>query len=397
MNAAAANQQRAQAYANLRARAPNLTPGGSYRQLVSAPAALGAEMRTFMEFQPSKFGGKFRDAVCIRGTEWIGPVIVPANAPTGKCLRNDYIQPGEFADSRLAQFGQLYEKFLFTKLRQRYTPAVGSGQVGSILLAYDRDISDPTPPVSSQGVRQYMSWQDTVQGNVWAPHTLEAKLESPETGFYTDSAPGGDDRLAYQGQTYVALVDPCGNVADLNIGNVSLDYELHLFVPQLQPPTGTLWASNNGTVPPLLADALRQYTVPAAGSIRSPVSNLQWTPGLQQAGAIANAIRLAEGLYRLTNRVTVGAAPAGTLTFNSPTIIPLEPLPAPAPQPQVRAIQNVAQASANQPAYWDGLVDVPRGGADVYQNFASVTTTFADSALALEKIGPYLADINAIF
>lgn len=359
----------------------------------AAPAALGSEFHSSMEFLPSKRKGGYRDSICIRGQEWLGPVTVPANAVAGQTLRNDYVQPGAMLGTRLAQFGQLYEKFLFTRLNLRYTPAIGSGQAGSIILAYDRDISDPTPPATQQAVREYLSWEDSIQGNVWAPHVLRSKLESPETGFYTDDSNGGDERLSYQGQFYVAIADPLGNASPINIGSVSLEYELHLFVPQLQTPVVTAAFSNSGGTLPTAADALRQYGVTASGVLASAAANLLWAPKGQTAGSTSSAIRLAEGLYRFFNRAVQSSA--GGLTFSAPTLIALEPVAAVGSQPQVRQIQQASSAAVADTCFWDGLLDVPRGGADLLQTFATFGATPSTSAMNIQRIGDYLPDVSA--
>jgi len=376
-----------------RGQSPSLNGGRGYRTTISAPAAIGGELKTFMEFVPSPYRAKYRDAIRIRGTEWLGNVTVPANAVAGTMLRNDYIQPNEFANSRLAQFGQLYEKFLFQKLDMLYTPAVGSNQVGSILLAYDRDISDATPPASEQGIRQYLSWEDSVEGNVWSPHVMRTKLEAPDAGYYSNPVTGGDDRVAYQGQTYVALVNPCGNSSALLIGNVCIQYVLDLFVPQLETITPTLQVQNATTFP-TAADALRQYATTAAGVAFTAASRLGWLPKLQASGSVVNAIRLAEGVYRMVNRAEQTAA-AGSFAFSTPVITTLEPAPAPAPQPAVRALANLAGLPSGN-AVADFLLAIPKGGADVSQasNGAGVVD---GTVFSLDRIGPYMADLSGIF
>lgn len=375
---------------------PSLTPVGSTRMLAAAPAALGQEMRTRMEFLPSPFRTKYRDAIRIRGTEWIGPVVVPAGAIRGQCLRNDYVQPQQFVNSRLAQFGLLYEKFLFQELKQRYTPSIGSGQAGSILLAYDRDISDPTPPASEQGIRQYMSWEDTVQGNVWAPHELTARLQAPETGFYTDEVAGGDDRLSYQGQFYVALVDPLGNASDVTIGNTCLEYVIDFFVPQLQAPLVTGNFTNSGGTGPAAGDAFIPFASPQPGAGATAVSNLAWRP--TQGGLLGPSqtiINLAEGTYRILQNLQQTGA--GVTAFTPSVITPKEPEPAPAPQPLKRTMANVAANVAGDLAYIDELVAVPRGGGVLSRTMTTLPASVGSGQLLVEKIGPYMSNLVSIF
>jgi hypothetical protein len=386
-----------QAVQNMRARfsgAPNLNSGAGVRLLQAAPAAIGAEMRTFMEFVPSPYRNRYRDAIRIRGREWLGPVIVPANAVAGTTLRNDYVAPQEFADSRLAQFGQLYEKFLFQRLEWEYTPSVGSSQAGSILLAYDRDISDPTPPATTQGIRQFLSWEDSVEGNVWAPHACRAKLEQPETGFFTDNATGGDDRLAYQGQSYVALVDPCGNGSPLLIGNVSVVYELDLFVPQLQTPIVTAKVGNVVTAP-TAADAFLPYVKTAAGFVQTLATvGSQLLPQFTPANVTA-AVKAVEGTYRLLT--TAVQAGAGAVDLAPPVLTPIEPIPATSPQPVTRLLNFYTSAVAGDLAYEDWLLAVPKGGAYITQGYTTFTGGVNAGTFTIDKVAPYVADLTSIF
>lgn len=394
-----ANMTRKAAFKNAAKRAAQPKISGNGQKLVSAaPAAYGSEMRSdFNFFRPA---GKFRDALGVRGTEWIGPVTVPANAVAGQVLRNDYVQPAEFGDSRLALFGQMYEKFRFRRLRYRFIPAVGSTQPGSLLLAYDRDISDPTPPPGAQAIRQFMSWADSVQGNAWMNHTLTAQLECPDAGYYTDESVGGDERLCYQGQFYVAVVNPFGNAADLVIGNMVLEYDLELFVPQLQARVPTAHIDNTGATKPAAGDAFQQYIKDAAGVIKTAATVLSYVPSFANPGSYQAKIKLAEGLYRLVNTINTLAA-SGTNTVLKPPKIELieETCPAPAPQPQVRTLNTAdGLAGENGTCMWDGLLDIPKGGAYVSQDFSVVTdSTLGGSSMTLNKLGPYLADLTSIF
>lgn len=396
---ATANAQRNAALSKAKNAGPKIS-GDGQKLIAAAPAAFGSEMRSRFDFYHP--GGKFKDALGVRGTEWVGPVVVPANAVTGQILRNDYVQPAAFSESRLSMFGQMYEKFRFRRLRLRFVPAVGSNQPGSLLLAYDRDISDPNPPPGSAGVRQCMSWADTVQGNAWLAHALDAKLECPDTGYYTDEAVGGDERLCYQGQFYTMVVNPFGNTVDLTVGNLVLDYELELFVPQLQTVIPTAHVDQTGTTGPTKEDAFQQYVQGVAGAVKTAATIANMLPKKQTAGALVNAIRLAEGVYRLTNAINTTEDNTTQKTIRDPVVTPLEPAPAPAPQPQVRVLHSAPGIPATSGyAVWDGLIDVPRGGADITQDIQDVGAWFgADyggSSLAIEKLGPYLPDLTSIF
>lgn len=324
----------------------------------------------------------------------MGQVVVQATELVGQAYLEFYLNPMEFSQSRIMQFGQMYEKFLFEVLDVDYSPQQPSTQKGSLVLAYDRDVSDATPPSSTAGLRQYLAFEDSVYGNVWVPKRLRARLQAPETGFYTNPAPGGDDRLAYQGQVYVACMEPSGLAAGTVLGDIVLRYRIHFFVPQLDLQLPTLSGNNNGTVVPTLTDVLTQFTGTAAGSGLTPSSYLEWLPAV---GRLATtSIKMAEGLYRYT--MGVNQSGAGAIQLKPPFILPLEPLAAPAPVPQVKVLTNIGTNTSGSDSLWDGLLSIPRGGAYVTQ--AAVTMSAGapgPSWLQLMKLGPYLSDLSSVF
>ena len=82
--------------------------------------------------KPILLVGEFHDDQSARFDR---PLVGPSGAELLRMLNESGII--SFTSSRLAQFGTMYEKFLFTKLNMHYTPSVGSGQAGSILLAHN--------------------------------------------------------------------------------------------------------------------------------------------------------------------------------------------------------------------------------------------------------------------
>ena len=158
----------------------------------------------------------------------------PSHDRKGVVCNEIYINPSELGGTRLQQYASLYEKYLFDFLEFEYLPATGSTQPGAIILAYDRDISDPTPPPNEQGVRQFSAMEGARDGNVWSKHVVRARLQAPDAGYYTNPVAGGDDRLAYQGQFYLATTVPSGLDAGTTLGRLRIHYRCHFFVPQLE-------------------------------------------------------------------------------------------------------------------------------------------------------------------
>jgi hypothetical protein len=357
----------------------------------AAPAALGADFQTYVRESrmQRKYKGELKDAVVIEGCEYLGPVQVPAEEVPGAAYMEIYIAPGEFAGTRLSLYSRLYEKFVFENLDFMYVPAVGSEVAGQLVIAHDRDISDSTPPASQQGVRQYLSMEDAKAGNVWQPHTAKCPLRAPEDGFFTNPVTGGDDRLAYQGQTYVACVVPSGLAEGATLGTLLMRYKCVFFIPQLENELAitTVLADADTSAPlPVLNNDLDLFGQIITGTPLGLSGPPQWVPKLQADGTYA--ITLPEGLYSLLSSLTglTGFFPApGVLTAIplAPTIEVLEPAAPPAPQAAVEPyLQTSASADAGSGTsplvgtpVWQGYLNIPRGGARLRQRLRVTNTS----------------------
>ena len=386
---------------------------------VDAPAAVGFDYQTFFRETSVKRkmkGGGFRDAICVEGREWIGSVQVPDEEIPGAVYDEFYMSPAEFAGTRLSLYSRLYEKFLFEESDFEYIPGQGSDKAGSLIIAYDRDISDPTPPATDQGVRQFLAMEDAVAGNVWTPHRAKCPLRAPEDGFFCNPVVGGDDRLAYQGQLYIACMLPSGLTAGASLGSILLHYKCLFFIPQLENELSTVESEGTGAgvvtsaAPGTFMDVLGAV---ATSAITKGVQ--QYLPKLQADGTWA--ITLPEGLYDYmtslsggTNTV-VGAGSAVTRLFE-PTLEALEPQPAPAPQPMVEIVEmtgkpvvansqdlfmpevSTSDAELIPTVLSRAYLSVPRGGARVRQAMlgilnsgTGVTWASPKSGLTLTKLG----------
>lgn len=379
-----------------------------------APNATGFDFQTF--FRESKVkrkvGGQLKDAVVIEGMEYLAPVAVPdsfsgiAEVP-GQVYNEIYLAPGEFGGTRLSLYARLYEKFLFEEMDFMYLPAVGSGTPGQLVIAHDRDISDPTPPATQQGVRQFMAMEDQKSGNVWNPHVAKCPLRSIEEGFFCNPVVGGDDRLAYQGQVYVACVVPTGLNPGATIGTLLIRYKCVFMVPQLENELLVATVDEEGD-PTELEVPLGTISEYDFLSYLAPLwqGNLTWQPKLQGDGTFASTLQ--EGLYRWEANMGGEANPAGggiLAAIEPPLLEALEPMPAPAPQPEAKVFNqtSVSMPSGGDPistATWSGYLNVPRGGARLRQRmnastFGSTSTNIDNPNFFtnLIRLGGYVFDL----
>lgn len=331
--------------------------------------------------------GKFKDSVVVHGKEWVGQVVVPASEVSGSRYLEFYISPQEFGGGRLEAFSRLYEKFLFRKFKFRYCPTQPNTQKGSVILAFDRDISDATPPANAQGVRQYLAFQGAQFAPVSAQQAMDIKLEAPETGFFTNAAIGGDDRLAFQGQIYVACLEPTALGVATVLGDVIVEYECELFVPQLEAPNALLQVQSTGGTLDTTNDLMKKFAPGGSASVATGLGNVAWQPVVDSLGKYA--IKAAEGLYGMT--ATISQTGAGGITIAPPTVTPLEPALAPAPLPIVKQLIFSPSVAVGDVSIMDYLIAVPKGGGLIYDTLSTLTGLTATSvaSLVFNRLGSY--------
>lgn len=177
-------------------------------------------------------GAKYKDAIRVYGHELIGPV--PSTA-TGafNVLANYFLNPQVFQGTRLAQFSSLYEKYVFRKLKIHFDSAMPSTATGQYTIAFDKDISDETPPASLIGLRQMMAFQNSGLSAIWDNSTLDVELSDPQDFYYTNTSQSlaGDERLVYQGQFYLMVAS---QLSLAMAGNFWIEYVIDLYDPQLE-------------------------------------------------------------------------------------------------------------------------------------------------------------------
>jgi hypothetical protein len=294
----------------------------------------------------------------------MAPVKSGTTIAEGTVLTNTYINPLDvaFANTRLAAFGRLYEKYIFRKLKFHFQPAVAASQNGQIIMAYDRDIGDETPSADFNGLRQYMAMAGTRSTQVWKPCTIDCPLTDTQDFYYTDYSGYGDMRLAYQGQFYAAIMS---NVpASTNLGNLWVEYEVQLFDPQLQSPVKQGLARNTSTSTTKPAKVSEEAKAAWDNLVNYAPNNIKQTIKFVEAAAnLAEHAHfdLPGGVYQVIQ--TMLQIPNAAAFFTDPTV-----------QPKVTGSSVIIEEVEDLPgvtgggAYCRHNITVPEGGALMWGN-----------------------------
>jgi len=195
------------------------------------PAAVGTrimssatQFRTKLVRDPKKYPG----SIGITGHEYLDAVST-TTATEGMNLLTIYLNPNEFANTRLQKYAELYDKYIFRRFTLHYTSADPSTATGQYIIAYDRDYADTTPSADSDGIREYFAMSGSQISNVYLSSSFKCPLGDPQDFFYTNNT-GYDGRLVFQGQLYMAAVS--GTTFH---GSLWIEYECEFFDPQLDP------------------------------------------------------------------------------------------------------------------------------------------------------------------
>lgn len=400
-----------QALANLRARAKQNgfaqggnravmhvpTTRGNNGTVVAAPQSVGRRMQS--EWIVSN--GSRRGSIRVKGQDWLGRITASLSEVPGYVYLEIYINPLEIAGTRLSLFAQLYDKYRFGMLKFHFVPAGSTQTRGAVLLAYDRDISDATPPPNDNGVRQFMAMMDSVSSPIWAPCTAVCPLSHPEEGLWCNPVAGGDDRLSYQGQLYIACMEPSSLAAGQSIGDLFMEYDVEFFDPQLDQTVPIANIAVPSSTSPDPGDLLKTLA-PNAGFGAGAYSG---TPGLMpkiDPVTLKGFLDAAQGVYRLTQAISQAAGLPGAIVGSPPVVIPNVTRAPPAPQPIVTMIRQLDADPASDVSseYSEFIVAVPPGGGKIFWNLANSAgvSTASDQYGTFEKISPNWFDpVQALF
>jgi hypothetical protein len=322
-----------------------------------APAAESMERVSFFKVLPTNKEGAIR----IHGQDYIGTLLTPSTVNPGTNIANYLLNPLAplFGQTRLQAFGQLYEKYIFKRLKFHYSPAVPTSELGQIVISYDRDVADATPEASQKGIHEYLAMAGARTTSVWKPLTIDCPLTDTQDFFYTGYAGVGDMRLAYQGQLYVANV--VNTAVNKNIGSIWVEYDCILMDPQLESLAtegGAVAGSSttNGAANAAWNGMLAKSLAPAVGNLVFGVDN-----------ATGNSCFTAQpGLYQLMQTIKNSS---GNITFNPPGYIPLQA----GQTVTVTPIDSANCITSSGGFRLDQLL-VPTGGAKIFGNVSNGIT-----------------------
>jgi hypothetical protein len=162
-------------------------------------------------------------------------------------LFSQNLTPTELVGTRLNKFCDLYEKFVFTKVKFHYVPSVPTTTAGQMVLSYDQDPSDQRPDGTTfDTVRQLMGNRSAILTQLYEPRTLNCDLRIPNDGYFTSyNNPNvtQDPRLYYQG---TLLIGAGPSMAPgLSPGCLWIEYEIEFFAPAVEGATDGILAISN--------------------------------------------------------------------------------------------------------------------------------------------------------
>lgn len=335
--------------------------------MVSVPAATGGINKTAFSVLSSNRGN---GAVCIRGKDYLGLITIPVagTSPAGTTVFNMPISPSapQLQSSRLSRFSQMYDKFFFKRLKFHFTAQTPTTTQGSIIVAYDHDAADATPPVSESGIQALMSFQDSVTAPAWASVDLDCHVRNDAQDWYYTNFVDEEERIAFQGQLYVTVLTGYSVGSFLSAW---VEYEVDFWDPQLDP-------SSNTETKSFLAGAVVSNTANAAfnplagvwGTSANNPLNPFIQPGVDSAGN--SYLNILKGGAYLLEQIAKQSSAGTFTTFNTPTVSVNHP-------GQTATITNnesLAAIGAGTSAYRKDLLKIPFGGAKVYGTAAGADT-----------------------
>jgi hypothetical protein len=201
----------------MRAAAPNAAVGS----VQAAPVAVSKAITTFRRNPPSRYVNR----------EFLGTVT--SNTTTALAITSYHINPG-MPDTFpwLSQQAKGFEYFIIRRLSVEYVPQCPTSTTGRINMVFDYDVDDAPPQTEAEFLNAFHSASNAI----WASCGMRfSPTEQQQKRYYTtDHLPGGSNQLYFPAVLHVAAVG--SGVAA--VGQLWLDYEIELVVPQTRSVSG---------------------------------------------------------------------------------------------------------------------------------------------------------------
>jgi len=156
--------------------------------------------------------------------------------------------PVTFPD-RLGIMATMYDKYVYHNVRISYIPSVGTGAIGNVILAIDRDYDDPaTNPAL---VSSLMSAESCALGPLYAKCATSMARDQSEKRTYFTNPNGVELRESEQFKFYCYANGISQVSTAVQLGLIQLEYDLELISPVLAPnevynPSGSVFLTSAG-------------------------------------------------------------------------------------------------------------------------------------------------------
>lgn len=191
----------------------------------SAPVSMGVRFRE----RAARISGDGHVMV-VRHRELVSDV----SGSTGYAVTRYAVNPGQSSTFPwLSVLARNFEKYRFRQLRFEFESSQPTTAQGMTMLAFDLDASDPSP----DSKLQLMSYQGASRAGVWAPQGTTLPEQQPPLYVRVGTQPVNTDIKTYDCANLFFATS--GESAVSVIGELYVEYEVELHVPQLVGPVST--------------------------------------------------------------------------------------------------------------------------------------------------------------
>jgi len=217
--------------------------------------------------------GPMGDYLRVKGREFVTSIVLDlaTNDKPGRVLFNPENLVA-VANTRLAQFAGIYQRWRPVRYRYHYVPTVPTTQKGSVLMAIDADpIADwTTTSIGNIACARTLTGSRMVQ--IWEPAYCDIPSEKDYTSLWcspaTPTARDAEDRLSAAGQLVFMIAAPTGLPDGSAIGIMELEYDVMFYHPRL--PTEDTGVSADFELP---TSTIKRYSDPVGRAIIGAVLN----------------------------------------------------------------------------------------------------------------------------